>query len=842
MKKILLPLFLFVLIFNFSAKEIKLKIMDKELDMPLEGVKVMLSRSEVFQADRDGYVTIEIDDKTEQVTLVAFMPGYEQKKFVVKQFDEEITVDMMIAGIVEGTELVVEGKRTGKTDDKSGISNVVEKSELKSTAMIGIVEDVMTTIKTLPGVGFTNGWGDLPSIRGGSPDELTAVYDGFLVRYPFHWGGAYSIFNPNIVESAKLSNGVYSARYGMALSGLLEVDSKKPDDNIIKFNFITSTATSELFLQIPMTKKSGLLIGGRATYLSLAIFAMKDYLASVGTEFSIPPYIGDAYIKWFLKPTDRFEWYINGFFGSDGIGIKASNQYDVDENGKTTANKKDIISTFDFKWYNYDTFAMTGMKILANDRVFVHMIAGYNFHMSGPDGNFFEQGTKRYSEEFKALYSPGKDTFTVPASNGTFKSTSIMHSFQTREDTDVTITDKIMFSFGGGLIYDYYNYTTDASIYTVVWNGAIPEYKKMTVNEAAPDKSLLNTFLYLNFSFNPIPNKLVIDLGVRIDHTVIVGKDMTLNTYPVANPRFYIAYTPVNGLDYLDHLTLSLGTGLFSKIPDESFIADKKYGLKDFDVGPTRTLTNVLGLELGFPLDFKIKVEGYYKFYFNRFYMNSYMNSSNEYKFDINNDGIGHVGGFDILVQRKMSRYLDGWISYSFVYARFLNPTTNGVPDNVNSSGEPTGPDAWYYPYYHRMHNLNIVLNIKPLAWMTITTKLSFATGTPMKKKESTAMYPAINQDNGDMMELYSAKYIYDDELRNGFSIPLDLKIAFNYFFPKTKLQIEAYVAVENLFAAVYSPAGATRVDIYSGKEIKGTEANFSVPIPMPSMGIKLNF
>jgi hypothetical protein len=842
MKKIIIMI---LIVFNFSclfSKEIRLKIIDKELDIPLEGVKVLISNSENFLTDADGNVTIKVDDKIIQQTVVTYLPGYEQKKIIIKEFDKEILVSMVLAGVLEGEELVIEGKKTGKTDDKSGQSNVIDKEQLKSTANIGIVEDVMTSIKTLPGVGFTNGWGVLPSIRGGDPNELTAVYDGFIVRYPFHWGGAFSIFNPNIVESAKLSNGVYSAKYGLAISGLLEVTSKKADDNVFKINFVASSTTSELFLQIPMTKKSGLLIGGRLTYYSLIIMAMKDYLASQGVEYSIPPYICDAYLKWFFKPDDRFEWYINGFFGSDGIGMKGSNEYEVDENGKTTNVKKDIKSIFDFKWYNYDAIVTTGFKILPNDKVFIHILTGYNFHSSGPDAQISQEGTKQYTSLFINTYHPAGTGFTVPKSTGWFKNTTIMHDVQGRIDTDISLHEKVMMSFGGGMIFDYFDHTESGSFYQVVRGVGLPAYEKVSFNIDSSNKKLLSSFLYLNFNFIPMPNVLSIELGMRIDHAFLIGKDMTLNTYPVPNPRFYISYTPVRNLKYLDYLTLSLGTGLFSKMPDSDFIADKKYGIKDFQIGATKALTNVLGMELGFPMDFRIKIEGYYKFYFDRVYVNNILNSDNSYTLAVNGDGIGHVGGFDIMLERKISRYVDGWISYSFVYERLLNPTTNGVSGNVNSNGEPTGEGNWYYPSYHRMHNLSVVINIRPVPWMTITPKLSFATGTPMKKKESTQMYPAINQDNNDVMELYSSNYVYDDNLRNGFSIPLDLRLGFNYYFPKSKVQMEAYIAVENLFAAVYSPAGATQVDQYSGKEIKGTEANFSIPIPMPSLGIKLNF
>jgi len=242
-------------------------------------------------------------------------------------------------------------------------------------------------------------------------------------------------------------------------------------------------------------------------------------------------------------------------------------------------------------------------------------------------------------------------------------------------------------------------------------------------------------------------------------------------------------------------------------------------------------------------LDFKIKVEGYYKYYFDRFYFNL-DTTGNQTKFLVHSDGIGHAAGFDVLLQRKISRWVDGWISYSFIFAKYYNPETDNMPSKTTFRGEPTG--TWYYPSYHRWHNMNIVLNIKPVTWFTISLALALASGNP-KKSFETEMFPVLLEDGQTVLEMYRDKGVYTekdgDSLRTGFSIPLDLTLRFNVYFPKSKVKMEAYVSVEDIFVMVYSDqVNAKSIDKYTGKESTGQAASFSVGIPIPSIGIKINF
>ena len=267
-KQFLIAVCLILTSLNLSAREIRISVTDRDLEIPLEGVLIRLVGSgDSVYTDGEGIALYTLPENMERFVLMISSPGYEELRRPVSQEESDIPVVLSLSGYIEGVELVVEGSSPGISDETAGISIVMDREEMNTTANIGLVEDVMSTIKTLPGVGFTSSWDAQPSIRGGHPSELAAALDGFYVTYPFHWGGAYSIFNPNMVETAKLSHGIYSARYGRALSGLLEISTKTPDEPEIRVNGGISTTSADFFIRSPLGDSSGLFLGGKVTYL-----------------------------------------------------------------------------------------------------------------------------------------------------------------------------------------------------------------------------------------------------------------------------------------------------------------------------------------------------------------------------------------------------------------------------------------------------------------------------------------------------------------------------------------------------------------------------------------------
>nr|HPO49295.1 hypothetical protein [Spirochaetota bacterium] len=133
MKKILFLFFIISNCFLFS-KNFEINVTDKDLDIPLEGVRIIIANLDktVF-SDFDGTALVYLDDSVSKISVVASLIGYETKKAIITDFTKPFSLKMLIQGVLEGKELVIEEKSIGKKDEKVGVSTVIDKQIMDST-------------------------------------------------------------------------------------------------------------------------------------------------------------------------------------------------------------------------------------------------------------------------------------------------------------------------------------------------------------------------------------------------------------------------------------------------------------------------------------------------------------------------------------------------------------------------------------------------------------------------------------------------------------------------------------------------------------------------------------
>ncbi|THB65757.1 MAG: hypothetical protein D6B26_03510, partial [Spirochaetaceae bacterium] len=238
----------------------------------------------------------------------------------------------------------------------------------------------------------------------------------------------------------------------------------------------------------------------------------------------------------------------------------------------------------------------------------------------------------------------------------------------------------------------------------------------------------------------------------------------------------------------------------------------------------------------------QVSIEGYYKYLFNRFYYNIDRGESmnDDMEILVHSDGIGHVAGADLLLHRHQGRYWDGYLSYTFSWVRLYNPDGDGNSTVSYPSGAPA--EGWYYPDYHRFHNLNLILGFRPAPGININARFSFASGAPEREPGEITAYE-VDLGDGTIIDRYARTTVYNDSRRTDFSIPLDLRISVSNYYKNSKIKWEHYFAVENLLVLVYSPKTISQFDSFSGEEIPGgDQADFSIGFPLPSFGFKMSY
>ena len=277
---------------------------------------------------------------------------------------------------------------------------------------------------------------------------------------------------------------------------------------------------------------------------------------------------------------------------------------------------------------------------------------------------------------------------------------------------------------------------------------------------------------------------------------------------------------------------------MFSTVPVEMLFASKDIQLDNCEMN--KAVFSVVGTDIQFAEDWNFKLEGYYRYYYSRLYMiSTYDNGKTGEIFK--NDGIGYSYGFDLMLQKNVGKWFDGYISYSFINAKFKNPTEPEYANKVTIRGEPL--NEWYYPEYHRFHTLNLVANFHPTAHWDFMVKGTFASGTPMREAGQVYCYP-VKMADGTIVQRYTRSTVYSDTLRTEVSFPVDIRIAYKFETRGGKLKWEIYGGAQDIFVTLYQPKGGTTFDAFTGEmsDVPASAGSFNIGVPLPNIGFKLSY
>jgi Carboxypeptidase regulatory-like domain/TonB-dependent Receptor Plug Domain len=89
--------------------------------------------------------------------------------------------------------------------------------------------DVMRALQALPGVSALNDLSADLHVRGGGDDQNLVLLDGARILAPFHLFGMFGAFNADAVGRVNFYRGALPARYGGALSSVVDIEQWRPE-------------------------------------------------------------------------------------------------------------------------------------------------------------------------------------------------------------------------------------------------------------------------------------------------------------------------------------------------------------------------------------------------------------------------------------------------------------------------------------------------------------------------------------------------------------------------------------------------------------------------------------
>jgi hypothetical protein len=150
----------------------------------------------------------------------------------------------------------------------------LEQEEL--TTVPGTRGDALRAIEIMPGVSrtqFATNPGP-PLLRGSPSSESLVLLNGAPIPLLYHFGGLTSVFNSQLLESVSLYPGNYSARFGRAAGGLVDVRVRDPKADRLHLMLELSAIDSFALVEGPLGSRTSLALAARRSNVDFFIDAL----------------------------------------------------------------------------------------------------------------------------------------------------------------------------------------------------------------------------------------------------------------------------------------------------------------------------------------------------------------------------------------------------------------------------------------------------------------------------------------------------------------------------------------------------------------------------------------
>lgn len=664
--------FLFVFLLAPVEAQVTVSVTDQDLGTPLEGVKLFFQGSDQPRVtDKDGKVSW-MPPRRDRVVIRAEMLGYKTKKGEWLLGQTGVQIVMEINSSLEGDGIEVSAAKPQASDSAAGVSEVVDKAKI-SQATMGIIEDAFSAVKNLPGVGYTGSLSARPSINGGDPNETVATLDGAYILNPYQWQGAFTIFNPTMVDSIKLSSGVIPTPYGQVMSGLLDVSSRTPQDDQPHFDLGISTTGADAYLEKQFGPNQGFMFAAKSLWLEVPLS-----LVGASNLFTTAPYMFNLDGKVYGQPASTVRWSLTAHYDSDGVAAGGGSS-----NLSLTDSQELVVTT---------------VKVMVTDDLLWSSLVSFN----------------RYDNDLNSQ-------FPVSSSNLTNTSLSSEQKtrYQVKETLDWPWGPNQLMTAGIEEVYETWSTVDRSTNWTANGDGT---YSVSRTDVETQGMNTVESGLFLNDQIQVIPGIIKAEVGARVDHAFAYGDNETLLTYPVFNPRALVTWTALKNWNSINSFNVYAGSALYSQFPADNQYLSSQYGVKSWDVGPSQAWFNEIGVEALGNEEEKLTLEGYSKYYFHRFYTADTTTGETVLKYD----GTGYVLGLNVGLS-KSTRMWDLSTSYTFAFAKLNNPGGPGL--STPTDADPVG--SWYSPSYNRFHSFYGSVVYKPNDGFSTLVDGNLASGTP---------------------------------------------------------------------------------------------------------------
>jgi len=246
---------------------------------------------------------------------------------------------------------------------ESPSEDVLPLENLNSFLPVGGEPDILRLAYSRPGVTTgSDGFGGM-SVRGGSINQNLILFDGVPVYNANHLFGLLSIFNANVIKSAKLFKGTFPSHYSGRLSSVLDIRSRDGNNQKFGADISLGLLTAKASVEGPIIKdKASFLVSARRTTVDPWLNALNQSNSSqvINTQTAISFYDINAKLNFKLGEHSRI--HLSYYIGDES--------FDHSRNDRTSASLPELD---EINWTTSNTLASLRWNTRINDKSFVNL-------------------------------------------------------------------------------------------------------------------------------------------------------------------------------------------------------------------------------------------------------------------------------------------------------------------------------------------------------------------------------------------------------------------------------------------------------------------------------------
>lgn len=619
--------------------------------------------------------------------------------------------------------------------------------------------DIIRSTHLLPGVQTgPDGIGGI-FVRGGNSGHNLITVDGVPVYNVNHATGLLSVFNPDVIKTAKFLKGAYPARYEGRLASVLDIRTREGNYNNFSGKLDLGLLSGRALIEGPISKgkhPSSFLIAGRLSLVNQFLEPrIRSYKQTQGEDGSSTYdfYDLNAKINYQISPKNRL--YLSLYKGSDDF-----DNFGEQQDNFNLVNPNTGIAVPFRLTQEYQEGVRWGNDVVAlrwNSEVRPNLFANTTLTYSALNLRF------GYSSRDSLIRETPMQLLDFGVDAGWYQSSIEDMAVKVDFDWHPNMNHYVRFGLKGGNIrFQPGTLQYNASSLENAGNG-FQQNRPIHSNEVS---------IYAENS-QQIKQNLSLNYGVHLSSFFVGQED-----YWLFQPRLSLFWQAGQSIAFnasarktsqFLHLLGSSAIGL----PTDLWVpsTDK--------IHPEEAIQFALGTHLNLSPQWKLEVEAYHKQMSNLLSFSEGITFIDDWETNVA-AGDGEAYGIDVSLQ-KTSGATTGWISYSYAF-------TNRTFDRINF-GET-------FPFqYDRRHDLKIAAIHNFSDRFNLSANFLFGTGLAFSLPDQnfTFQLPGSGSTPINVLDFGS---------KNRFRFPYyhRLDLGGNYRFSAKGLQYHIYAGLTNLY------------------------------------------